>query len=81
VGDDFFFVVGNPYDFFGGLSLWMDEKGKLLGGEFFAMSEPMRNNGSFRGIISVPDAAATITLLGMGLAALALFRRSAGGTA
>jgi hypothetical protein len=70
-----YYLLGNPYDFFGSLYILVDEAGSTIGGELALSSEPGRDNGSFRGVINVPDAASSIGLLALGLIAIAFWRR------
>ena len=69
-----FFLVGNPYDFFGSIYLLMDGV-TPIGGDVSMSSEPGKNNGSFRGVIDVPDTASSIVLFILGLAAIMYWRR------
>ena len=78
--DGAFFLMGNPYDFFGSLYLYVDPAGAPIGGELVLISEPRRNNGSFRGVIDVPDTASSITLLVLGLIAIGYWRRASRAT-
>jgi hypothetical protein len=74
--DGAFYLMGNPYDFFGSLYLYVDPAGSPIGGELALISEPGRNHGSFRGVIDVPDTASTITLFVLGLIAIGYWRHA-----
>jgi len=54
----------------------VDSAGSLIGGEVALTSEPGKNNGSFRGIVNVPDTASTISLFILGLIAIGYWRRA-----
>lgn len=68
-----FDIFGNPTDFFGELNLLVDANLVPIGGNFFLNSEPGKNNGNFTGAIHIPESAATLSLLTVGLLALVWF--------